>query len=240
MKKILSLLIVVLFLCAAFFVFSGFTDEIDKNDSPALVTFMTMPPMLTTLGFIVNIPDTNLKAALHIRTGVPPGDNILSTDLEALTFVLDLSDEGISNLEGIQHCKNVTILVLDRNNISSLLPDMSGLSSLEQLIIQENNLTSVQAAVATIPNLFFINMSDNPITSVNAAVAGMPGLQTLTLAECAFTSFPSEVLSPHIASLSFYGNSIGTLPDSISFMRSVLVVPSLFIMYAAMRVPMLD
>lgn len=220
MKKTLSILIVLLFICAAFFVLSGFTNSFEKSDTLASPRF-SIAPIFTTLDFIVNIPDPNLKAALHDATGVPPSNHIVSGDLKALTGGLNLDDKGISNLEGIQFCRNITALSLDRNNISSLLSDMSGLAKLTVISLEDNNLTSVQYAIGTMPKLSSIKMSGNPITSVDGVVMYMMNIKKIDLSNCALTSFPSEVLHPDITYLNLSNNSINSIPAAISGMTSL-------------------
>ena len=220
MKKILSILIVLLFICAAFFVFTGFTDTYERDDPQASPIF-SIGPIFTTLDFIVHIPDANLNAALHTAAGVPPANYIVSADLKALTGGLNLADKGISNLEGIQFCSNITALNLDRNNISSLLPNMSGLSKLTLLSMEDNNLTSVQAAIGTMPKLSHIKMSGNPITSVDGVMMYMMNIKKLELSNCALTSFPSAVLHPDITYLNLSYNSIDSIPAAISGMTSL-------------------
>ncbi|MBT7123381.1 MAG: hypothetical protein HN948_10280, partial [Clostridia bacterium] len=152
MKKFISILIVLLFISAAFFVLSGFSDSGDQSDTQASPR-LSFVPIITTFDFIVNIPDPNLKAALHTATGVPPGDNIVSGDLKALTGSLLFDDKDISNLEGIQFCNKIKVLSLDGNNLSSLLSDMAGLAKLEIISLEDNNFTSVPPAIGTMPKL---------------------------------------------------------------------------------------
>ena len=220
MRKILSVLIVLIFICAAFFVFSGFTDTYDKSDPQASPIF-SIGPIFTTLDFIVNIPDANLRAALHAATGVPPANNIVSGDLKALTGNLILNDKGISDLEGIQYCSNITGLYLDRNSISTLLTTMGGLASLEQLSMRDNNLTTVQSNLSAIPSLKHVTMDENPIWGVDISIAFMPNLKSLRLNDCALASFPLETLNPGLTTLEMHGNDLGSIPGNISSLTSI-------------------
>ncbi|MBT3319443.1 MAG: hypothetical protein HN948_00175 [Clostridia bacterium] len=223
MRKILSVLIVLIFVGAAFFVFSGFTDTYDIGEEEPAASF-SFVPIITTLDFVVNIPDANLRAALHAATGVPPGNNIVSGDLSALTGNLILNNKSIANIEGIQYCSNITGLYLERNNISTLLTNMAGLASLEQLSLKSNNLTFAQAALSSMPNLMYVTLADNPITAVDISVAFMPNLKSLRLNDCAFASYPLEVTNPGLEYLYLANNNIGSVPGNVSTMTSLKVL----------------
>jgi hypothetical protein len=74
----------------------------------------------------VNIPDANLKVALHTLCGVPMIEELTRFDLAGLTGTLNIVGKGIANLEGIQYCTNISTLSSSNNPISSL-PDMTGI-----------------------------------------------------------------------------------------------------------------
>ena len=64
--------------------------------------------------------DPNLEAAIREAIGKPSGDIELS-DLEGLTE-LDANFERITDLSGLEHCGNLTKLVLVENQISDITP----------------------------------------------------------------------------------------------------------------------
>ena len=71
---------------------------------------------------VVNFPDPGLEAAIRDAIGNPTGD-IHDTDLLGLTLLI-AADRSIVNLEGIQHCVDLTTLVLEDN----VIVDISALS----------------------------------------------------------------------------------------------------------------
>ena len=57
---------------------------------------------------VIQFPDSDLKVALLRQLGKSPNDEISIAEAENAPQTLDLSQAGISNLEGIQYFKNVT------------------------------------------------------------------------------------------------------------------------------------
>lgn len=230
MKKLLSVIVVVLFLCAAFFVFADVSYTLNSPSMSPPFTFIPLPtytsrpiftPSITMFDYVVVIPDPALRAKLHDVTGVPPSDNLYWSDLSALTGHLDLKNLGITDAHGIQFCSNIEGLYLDENQLSSLPANLSGLSRLTHIFLDDNNFTSVPAALYTIPNLELIAMRNTPVAAVEPGISAMPYLQTLSLKSCALTSFPSELLSSNIGALDLSNNNIGSLPDNISDMHNL-------------------
>ena len=62
---------------------------------------------------VVNFPDPGLEAAIRDAVGKPTGD-IHDTNLIGLTS-LNANNRDIANLEGIQHCVDLTELDLHNN-----------------------------------------------------------------------------------------------------------------------------
>ncbi|MCG4735261.1 hypothetical protein L0M92_16790, partial [Casaltella massiliensis] len=61
------------------------------------------------------------KKALNAKFNSPDDAPITRVQLESL-LALNLTGEGINNLEGIQYCKNLSYLGLSKNEISDLSP----------------------------------------------------------------------------------------------------------------------
>ena len=94
---------------------------------------------------VVSFPDPNLEAAVRQAVGRPTGD-ILSTDLEALTS-LDISGLGISDLTGLEQCRNLTSLDLRDNQISDISP-LVLLTNLTELELEAELKAELEAALA--------------------------------------------------------------------------------------------
>lgn len=88
-------------------------------------------PPPTGIGKPVTIPDPALEERLRYALDKPEG-NLLTSDLEALTF---LDAHGIANLSGLEYCINLRELMLPVTDVDDLSP-ISGLSNLLYLWIQ--------------------------------------------------------------------------------------------------------
>ena len=87
-----------------------------------------------------------------------------AADLAKLEGELDLSDYDLSDLEGIEHCRSLTVLNLSRNNIDNVFP-LKDLIKLEALDLAENDLEDADA-LGDLTNLKELDLSANDIDDV--------------------------------------------------------------------------
>ena len=85
----------------------------------------------------VSIPDPNLRVALEKALGKNEGDAITKEDLAGLSGGLNAAETNISDLTGLQYCRNVTSLTLGINAISDISP-LANLTSLTSLTLYQN------------------------------------------------------------------------------------------------------
>ncbi len=136
----------------------------------------------------VSFSDTNLEQTVRAVLDKPTG-NIIKADMETIT-VLDLSENGIENLAGIEyainlqnlnvwnnkiddispleHLTNLTTLSIAANPINSLTP-LSGLVSLQELLMggfEINDLTPLQDLVG-LQKLTFVSSNVTDITPLS-------------------------------------------------------------------------
>jgi len=126
-------------------------------------------------GQVVSFPDPNLEQAIRDVIGKPTGD-IYDSDLVGLTE-LDASERGIANLEGIQHCVNLTRLFLQENENVDITP-LVGLTNLAVLHLNNNQIVNI-SALSILTNLTQLRLDNNQITDINA----LSGLTNLTWLE---------------------------------------------------------
>jgi len=111
-----------------------------------LVAMLSLPGCQRSSAIVVNFPDPGLEAAIRRALEKPTGD-IHNADLIGLT---SLEWTGclppIANLEGIQHCVNLTYLSLIANEIVDISP-LSDLTKLEKLYLSINNIVDIQPLV---------------------------------------------------------------------------------------------
>jgi len=222
MKKIVSTLIILIFVCAVFFVFAdvSYSKNMSATDYPRPNVSISAVP-LPTLAIPVNIPDPNLKAALHEVTGVPPGNPILRSDLSALTLNLNLNGKGISDIEGLQFCNNIQGLFLSNNDLYSLTSSLGGLTSLKKITLENNHFSALPNELYAIPNLRTIVISDNPILSIQSGISAVSSLRALSIDGCLLNMIPPALLYSNLEWLDISNNDIVSIPLSISNMTNL-------------------
>ncbi|MBN2658586.1 MAG: leucine-rich repeat domain-containing protein [Spirochaetales bacterium] len=89
----------------------------------------------------------------------------LPKDLYHLDGELDLSEEGIRDLSGIEYCINITELILSRNRVSHL-SDLSGLSQLQSLDLSWNQISYIDE-LAALSSLRILDLSFNEIEDIS-------------------------------------------------------------------------
>lgn len=114
--------------------------------------------------------------------------DFLPKDLYHLDGELDLSEEGIGDLSGIEYCINITELTLSRNRISNLR-DLSPLTQLRSLDLSHNDISYIDelenlvslvnldlsfnsiedcGPLENIPELRYVNFIGNPLKSLSS------------------------------------------------------------------------
>lgn len=99
-------------------------------------------------------------------------------DLGRLEGELDLSDWDLHDLEGIEHCRGLTVLNLSRNNIDNVYP-LKDLVKLEALDLAENDLEDADW-LGNLVNLKELDLSANDIDDV-AFLSRLPLLKYVDL-----------------------------------------------------------
>ena len=149
--------------------------DLSNNWSTVIGLNVTSVPPLET-GIVVTIPDSNLEQAIRWELDKPTGD-LTETDLASLVS-LPADDIGISSLEGLQYCVNLTYLDLSGNYISDLSP-LQGLAQLEYLYLDVNNISDI-GALANLAQIYYLDLSGNYISDLSP-LQGLAQLQYLYL-----------------------------------------------------------
>ena len=124
-------------------------------------------------------PIKNLALAKKVAAQLNLGVQELS--IEALNRLedLDASDLGLGNLDGLQHCRNLTILSLQDNSITDIAP-LAGLTSLETLSLNGNPIADLSAikSLRELRNLYL----GKTLVSDLSFVRELPNLRLLSFA----------------------------------------------------------
>ncbi|WWU66668.1 leucine-rich repeat domain-containing protein (plasmid) [Clostridium baratii] len=113
----------------------------------------------------VEIPDPALKKALNNNLGHAESSDLTISDLRSFKGTLNLSNLGISNLTGLEHCINVTELLLNGNKIEDLSP-LKPLKGLKFLNLKSNRISDIKP-LKWMNRLEFLDLDGNCISDLS-------------------------------------------------------------------------
>jgi Leucine-rich repeat (LRR) protein len=119
---------------------------------------------------VVPFKDESLIAAVRSAINKPTGP-ILSTDLVGKNFTaLNAAnmEPKITDLSGLEYCKDLTLLQLYSNDVEDLTP-IAGLTKLTDLYLWENQIQDITPLTGLV-NLRRVFLHNNYITDINALV----------------------------------------------------------------------
>ena len=136
----------------------------------------------------VMIADANLRAIIADSLNMESDAVITTADMAKLRRLF-AQNANISDLSGLEHAKNLTVLNLGatrvekkvvNSNAVSDLSALSGLKKLRTLNLTRNNVSDV-SALAKLTNLRTLHLTANREVSDISALAGLTKLRTLNL-----------------------------------------------------------
>lgn len=155
----------------------------------------------------VVFPDPNLEAAIRQAIGKPKGV-IYQSDLNGLTELTNTytGTRGITNLAGIEHCINLTYLVLEGNHISDISP-LAGLTSLGTLTLRNNPVSDI-SPLSGLVHLTFLDLhACNQIRDISP-ISNLTSLRNLLVAENQISDVSPLSNLTNLFELSLGGNPI--------------------------------
>ncbi|MEM6720787.1 MAG: hypothetical protein AAF611_15765 [Bacteroidota bacterium] len=134
-----------------------------KNKLLLLLLFV----FFTHLGYsqtYTSIPDSNFERALDMLgyDNIPNDGQVLTADIETI-IDLDISNENISDLTGIEAFRDLQFLNINDNSIINL--DLTGISNLFSLEAKNNGLGSLD--VSTHTDLNQLQLDDNNLNTLD-------------------------------------------------------------------------
>jgi Leucine-rich repeat (LRR) protein len=147
-----------------------------------LLTILLVPFLLRAQ--IVHIPDANFKAALVGNSSINTNgdDEIQVSEAEAYDGTIDVDDQGIADMTGLEAFVNLTRLECSYNQLTNL--DVSANTLLERLDCVGNQLTSLD--VSANAALTTLRCSSNQLTGLD--VSANTALTTLRCSNNQLTS----------------------------------------------------
>ena len=123
------------------------------------------------------MPDVNLRKAVRETLDMPQNTPLIPTHLQRLGDLVVLSSD-ISNLQGLEHAKNLRFLHISHSKVSDITP-LENLVSLEVLKLYENQISDI-APLAKLTNLEELHLSANEVRNISP-LAGLANLRRLYL-----------------------------------------------------------
>ena len=119
----------------------------------------------------VTFPDLSIEAAVREALDKPEG--VISRYALSAITELWISESGIQDLTGLEHCVNLERLGLDGNNISDISA-LAGLTNFGVLYLENNNISDISALVNNVglADGDTVDLENNPLstTSVNVYI----------------------------------------------------------------------
>ena len=159
------------------------------------------------VGEVVNIPDTNLRAAIEKALGKGSGVPITVVEMATLTR-FSAENSGISDLTGLESATNLTYLSLVGNSISDI-STLAELTKLTELWLSRNSISDI-SAVAGLTKLTWLILWGNSISDISALV-GLTNLTYLSLDGNSISDITSVTGLTNLTTLSFGGNSVSNI-----------------------------
>ena len=199
------------------------------NSQQKITLYLLLTIVLGSVAFaqVVDIPDPNLRTAIADALGVPHGGPITQEDVNRLTD-LDIRDQGIANLTGLESATNLTFLQLQANRIEDIGPlanliqltelhlggnrieDIGPLANLTQLTVLRLNEIGRIEDISPLANLTQLRRADldrNEIVDVSP-LAHLANLESLDLRVNRIINVSPLVNLTQLAELRLDGNQI--------------------------------
>jgi len=165
------------------------------------------------------MPDPNLRQVVRKKLGIPDNIPLIPQDMRRLYDLVSIN-EGIENLQGLEHAVNLNFLhiapagvsdltplagllslktlKLYRNNISDIAP-LVGLTSLQELALENNNISDI-TPLSNLKALKHLSLHDNQIIDLTP-LTNLMNLEELSIAGNPITDFSPLAEFPHFAHL---------------------------------------
>ncbi|MDX6384930.1 MAG: internalin [Blastocatellia bacterium] len=108
-------------------------------------------------------------------------------------------------------------LTITHSQLTSLPPDITGLTKLSSLDLSYNQLTRLPSEIANLTSLISLDLSNNQMTNVTPEITKLISLRKLNLGSNELTTLPPEICRlTRLASLNLAGNRLTSLPPEIT------------------------
>ena len=182
-----------------------------KSKNPGVKIDIDIGAVTTVVSEETWMPDANLRAKVREASGLAEGDVLTKDAMQSLTE-LNASvawdaeaSEKISDLTGLEHATQLTLLYLGRNELSDISA-LSGLSQLTTLYLSGNELSDI-SALSGLSQLTTLYLESTAISDISV-LSGLTQLSALYLSDNEISDI--SVLSglTQLTDLYLWGNEI--------------------------------
>ena len=192
----------------------GEGDLVEVSENPLNpVSINTHIPTLISRGVrvdfdkLVDIPDSNLRTAIEKALGKASGVTITTEDMKSL-YELEAPNASITDLTGLEHATNLTLLTLSDNSISDISP-LAGLNNLAELYLSDNSISDI-SPLAGLNNLIWLELHNNSISDLSP-LKGLNNLISLKLSDNSISDISPLAGLTNLRILGLSGNSISDI-----------------------------
>ena len=192
----------------------GEGDLVEVSENPLNpVSINTHIPTLISRGVrvdfdkLVDIPDSNLRTAIEKALGKASGVTITTEDMKSL-YELEAPNASITDLTGLEHATNLTLLTLSDNSISDISP-LAGLNNLAELYLSDNSISDI-SPLAGLNNLIWLELHNNSISDLSP-LKGLNNLKYLLLDNNSISDISPLAGLTNLRILGLSGNSISDI-----------------------------
>ena len=188
-----------------------------------LLMCLTLP--LPATAQVVNIADSNLRAAIEAELGKASGATITADEMATLTH-LEASNANISDLTGLEFATNLQSLHLGYGEVgnSNAVKDLSPLADLIQLTsldLAGNGISDI-SSVTGLTNLTWLHFWGNSISDISPVV-GLINLTTLYLGDNNISDLSPLVANTGLGS----GDTVNVQYNPLSYLSLHTHIPVL-------------
>ena len=156
---------------------------------------------------LVDIPDSNLRTAIEKALRKASGVTITTEDMKSL-YELEAPNASITDLTGLEHATNLTLLTLSDNSISDISP-LAGLNNLAELELSDNSISDI-SPLAGLNNLIWLELHNNSISDISP-LKGLNNLISLELHNNSISDISPLAGLNNLIWLELHNNSISDI-----------------------------
>ena len=137
---------------------------IDTKGNITWATFLVDIASIVPPPKVVSMPDPNLAAAMRTKLKLTIDDDLTDRAMQTLRW-LNLDDQGITDIAGLEHATQLQGLFLGKNQIDNYAP-LAQLPQLTTLYLWTNNISDL-SVLPLLPELELLDLNWNQITDIS-------------------------------------------------------------------------